>query len=87
VAFFAGLGVSLLLGGLFVTGLMIVLPGQVGLFDVSRLEAWGSPEGMVFGFFALMGLALAIVGAFCCRRAYIMFKTSGHSDKAGSSHD
>lgn len=85
--FVGSLGATLLLGGLFITGLMVVLPGQVGLFDVGRLSAWGSPEGLIFGAFVLAGLVMAAVGGFCCRWAYKMFKTSGRPDKAGSSHD
>jgi hypothetical protein len=53
IGLFAGLGASLLLGGLFSAGAMVAIPVQVGLADRWGTEALSDPIFYLFAAFAL----------------------------------
>jgi hypothetical protein len=72
-AFLGGLGAALLLGGIFTTGLLVVLPFQVGLVETLS-EALKDPTFYIFAGMAAVFLILASVGAYLCLRAYDAYR-------------
>jgi hypothetical protein len=77
IGLFAGLGASLLLGGLFSAGAMVAIPVQVGLADRWGTEALSDPIFYLFAAFALCFLIVAGVGAHLCYRACRLYRSKG----------
>ncbi|MNI24187.1 hypothetical protein D3C73_777990 [compost metagenome] len=76
VRIFGGLGASLLLGGLFAAGTMVVVPFQVGLADLWRENAFTDPAFYIFAVSAIFFLILASAGAYLCLRAGRVIETA-----------
>ncbi len=81
--FFVSLGASLIVGGLFAAGVMVVIPWQVGLFEVWGANTLAEPTFYVFAGFALAFLILAGVGAYLGRRGLRVLRSGrpGRSDR------
>lgn len=80
-SFFGGLGVSLLLGGLFAAGAMVVIPFQTGLADIWRDDAFTDPAFYIFAVSAIFFLILAAAGAYLCLRAWRVYR-NGHAGRS-----
>jgi len=73
-ALLGGFGAALLVGGLFATGVMILVPFQSGLAELWGEKALADPAFYIFAGFAILFLILAGVGACLCLRAYRLYR-------------
>lgn len=81
--FFTSLGISLIVGGIFAAGAMIVIPLQVGLFEAWGANVFAEPTFYIFAGFAVAFLIVAGVGAYLSLRGYRSLKSGrqGRSDR------